>query len=125
MDSVAAIRVVSAAMAAEGRIDVSDPRMRAAIDRYWRSNLRIMAVLLAIWAIAGLGCGVLFADLLHPLRIGGFPLGFWFAQQGSIVVFVLLILVYAILLNRLDDEHHREIEAIRRSPAPGGEAGSR
>ena len=109
-------------MAAEGKIDVSDPRMRAAIDRYWQQNLRIMAVLLAIWAFVGLGCGVLFADLLHPLRLGGFPLGFWFAQQRSIVVFVLLILAYSILLNRLDDAHHREIEEIRRSTPPGREA---
>lgn len=97
-----------------GLIDVHDPRIRAAIDSYWRENLRIMAVLLAIWAAVGLGCGVLLADVLNPFRLGGFPLGFWFAQQGSIAVFVLLILVYCLLLNRLDDRHHEEIERIRR-----------
>ncbi len=97
-----------------GAIDVRDPRIRAAIDSYWRENLRIMGVLLAIWAAVGLGCGVLIADVLNHYRLGGFPLGFWFAQQGSIIVFVLLILVYSLLLNRLDDRHHREIERIQR-----------
>ena len=97
----------------DGSIDVSDPRIAAAIDRYWRKNVRIMGVLLAIWASAGLGCGVLFADTLNRFRLGGFPLGFWFAQQGSILIFVLLILVYGLLLNRLDAEHHRDLERIR------------
>ena len=84
-----------------------------------------MAVLLAIWAIAGLGCGVLFADTLNRFRLGGFPLGFWFAQQGSILIFVLLILVYGLLLNRLDAEHHRDLERIRSGDQGGqGSAGS-
>ena len=72
---------------------------------YWRKNVTIMIVLLAIWAFVGLGCGVLFADWLNQFQLGGFPLGFWFAQQGSIIVFIILILVYAILLNRLDNEY--------------------
>ena len=63
-----------------------------------------MIVLLAIWAFVGLGCGVLFADWLNQFKIGGFPLGFWFAQQGSIYVFVVLIFVYVKLMNRLDQE---------------------
>lgn len=92
--------------------DVRDPRVAAAVRRYWRSNVRVMAVLLSIWAVAGLGCGVLWADRLNAYRLGGFPLGFWFAQQGSILVFVLLILVYCLLLNRLDAAHHRELEEI-------------
>ena len=109
----------------DGSIDVSDPRIAAAIDRYWRKNVRIMVVLLAIWASAGLGCGVLFADTLNRFRLGGFPLGFWFAQQGSILVFVLLILVYGLLLNRLDAEHHRDLERIRSGEHGGQEpAGS-
>ncbi len=94
-------------------VNVRDPRVAAAIARYWRKNLRIMAVLLVVWAAAGLGCGVLFADALNRYSIGGFPLGFWFAQQGSILVFVLLILIYALLLNRLDAEHHEELEQLR------------
>ena len=96
-----------------GSIDVRDPRVVEAIDRYWRKNVRIMAVLLVVWAIAGLGCGVLFADTLNRFQLGGFPLGFWFAQQGGILVFVLLILIYGLLLNRLDAEHHRDLERIR------------
>ncbi len=101
--------------------DVHDPDVAAAIDRYWRSNLRLMAVLLAIWFVAGLGCGVLFADWLHDVRLGGFPLGFWFAQQGSIVVFVLVVLAYALGMARLDRRHHRELEEIAARRA--GEAG--
>lgn len=100
-------------MSQPDRSKAQDPRIRAAIDSYWRQNIRIMAVLLTIWAVAGLGCGVLFADTLNQFSLGGIPLGFWFAQQGSIVVFVLLILAYCLLLNRLDAAHHREIESIR------------
>jgi len=80
--------------------------------QYWRKNLKLMAWLLAIWAIAGLGCGVLFADVLNEFQMYGYPLGFWFAQQGSIMVFVLLILAYCILMNRLDQQHHRDLEAL-------------
>ena len=94
-------------------VDVRDPRVAEAIDRYWRRNVTVMAILLSIWAVAGLGCGVLFADALNRFRFGGFPLGFWFAQQGSILVFVLLVLVYGLVLNRLDARHHRELESIR------------
>ena len=96
-------------------IDVRDQPVRECIDRYWAANVRIMVVLLSIWAFFGLGCGVLFADWLNRFRISGFPLGFWFAQQGSIIVFVVLILVYALLMNRLDRRHRGEIDAIRRS----------
>ncbi len=100
-------------------IDVRDPRIAAAIQRYWRKNLRVMAACLLVWAVAGLGCGVLFADTLNQFSLGGFPLGFWFAQQGSIIVFVLLILVYGLALNRLDAEHHRELQRIRTSDSSG------
>jgi putative solute:sodium symporter small subunit len=91
------------------------PAPRPPLGRYWTQNLRLMAVLLIGWATAGLGCGVLFADRLNDsgIRLGGFPLGFWFAQQGSIIVFILLILVYAIAMNRLDARHHRDRVAAR------------
>jgi putative solute:sodium symporter small subunit len=72
---------------------------------YWRANLRLIAVLLAIWALVSLGCGVLLVEPLNQFRIGKLPLGFWFAQQGSIYVFVLLIFVYAWLMDRLDRKH--------------------
>ena len=95
-----------------------------ALKRYWRSNVLIMTVLLTIWAIVGLGCGILFADVLNQYKIGGYPLGFWFAQQGSIMTFVVLILTYCILLNRLDKRHHDELEAIEKKTgsAAGGAA---
>jgi putative solute:sodium symporter small subunit len=92
--------------------DPRDPRVNEAINRYWRRNVAIMAVLLIVWAIAGLGAGVLFADTLNAWSLGGIPLGFWFAQQGSIIVFVVLILIYAVLLNRLDRQHHEDLGAI-------------
>jgi putative solute:sodium symporter small subunit len=70
--------------------------------RYWRANVRLVALLLTIWAVVGLGAGVLFADWLNQWSLGGAPLGFWFAQQGSIFVFVVLVAVYAFVLNRWD-----------------------
>jgi putative solute:sodium symporter small subunit len=90
--------------------------IRALLDEYWKTNLRLMAILLVIWAFVSLGCGVLFADWLNQFRLPGtgFPLGFWFAQQGSIIVFVILILVYCVKMNRLDDQHHRDVERLQR-----------
>ncbi|MEM9414722.1 MAG: DUF4212 domain-containing protein [Planctomycetota bacterium] len=96
----------------------TDPAVKAALSRYWRANITIMAVLLSIWAIVGLGCGVLFADKLNTFKLGGYPLGFWFAQQGAIIVFVLVILTYCILLNRLDNKHHEELEQIKNNGTP-------
>ena len=93
-----------------------DRRERAAIDAHWRRNVWLLAGLLAVWALAGLGCGVLWAQWLNRYSLGGFPLGFWFAQQGSILVFVALILVYAVAMRRLDRRHHVELEALRGAP---------
>ena len=72
------------------------------LQQYWRTNLRYLAILLSIWFIVSYGCGILFVDQLNQIKIGGFKLGFWFAQQGAIYVFVLLIFVYIYLMNRLD-----------------------
>ncbi len=69
---------------------------------YWRRNLQYVAILLGVWFIVSFGCGVLFVDQLDQFRIGGFQLGFWFAQQGSIYVFVALIFIYVWLMARLD-----------------------
>ncbi len=96
------------------------PTVQASLKRYWRTNLKIMIALLLVWAFFGLGCGVLFADALNVYSLGGYPLGFWFAQQGSIIVFVLLILAYAVLLNKLDAKHHAEIEALKQPAEEGG-----
>ena len=95
--------------------DLHRPEVVAALRSYWRKNVMIMIVLLVIWAAAGLGCGVLWADWLNQFKLPGtgFKLGFWFAQQGSIIVFVLLILVYCVLLNRLDRKHHDELRRLR------------
>jgi putative solute:sodium symporter small subunit len=92
--------------------------MRACVEAYWRRNLLLMAVLLGVWAFVGLGCGVLLADRLNAWSLGGFPLGFWFAQQGSLVAFVVLIGVYALAMRRLDRIHHAELAALARSEAP-------
>ena len=72
------------------------------LQDYWKKNIRIVLFLLAIWFFVSYGCGILFADSLNHIKIGGFPLGFWFAQQGSIYVFVILIFVYVRLMNKLD-----------------------
>jgi len=71
---------------------------------YWRRNLSLMARLLVIWFIVSYGCGILFVDWLNQFRIGGYKLGFWFAQQGSIYVFVVLIFYYARKMAALDRE---------------------
>ena len=100
-------------------MDKGDARraLHDALDRYWRRNVAVMILLLTIWALVGLGCGILWADALNQFSLfgTGYPLGFWFAQQGSIIVFVLLILAYAIWMNRMDRLHREELEAIRDS----------
>lgn len=75
------------------------------MKNYWQKNLRILAVLLTIWFIVSFGFGILWVDELNNIKIGGFKLGFWFAQQGAIYVFVILIFVYVKLMNKLDAEH--------------------
>lgn len=69
---------------------------------YWQKNIKYVIILLIIWFVVSFGCGILFADFFNQFRIAGFKLGFWFAQQGSIIVFVLLIFIYVALMNRLD-----------------------
>lgn len=69
---------------------------------YWRRNLLYIAVLLSIWAAVSYGASILLADLLDEVKVVGFPLGFWFANQGSILTFLVLIFVYVKLMNDLD-----------------------
>jgi len=73
-------------------------------SEYWRRNLQYVGILLSIWFAVSYGAGILFVDTLNEITVPGtgFPLGFWFAQQGSIYVFVVLIFVYVFLMNRLD-----------------------
>ena len=68
----------------------------------WRRSLRLIAVLLAVWFTASLGLGVLLVEPLNRMWVGGFPLGFWFAQQGSILIFLVLLLVNAIVMDRIE-----------------------
>ncbi len=72
---------------------------------YWRANLRLLAFCLAIWALVSYGFGILFHPVLDEIRIGGYKLGFWFAQQGSIYTFLLLIFFYAWRMKAIDREY--------------------
>lgn len=73
-------------------------------NNYWKTNLKYLVVLLMIWFTVSFGFGILLADTLNQIQIAGFKLGFWFAQQGAIYVFVILIFVYIYLMNRLDQK---------------------
>lgn len=74
-------------------------------NAYWKANLKLMFKLLLVWFIVSFGFGIVLFDLLNTIQIGGYKLGFWFAQQGSIYVFVVLIFVYSRKMAKLDREH--------------------
>lgn len=76
---------------------------------YWKGNLKIVFSLLGVWFFISFVCGILLVDLLDSIRIGGFKLGFWIAQQGSIFVFVILIFIYIRLMDKLDAEYEDSI----------------
>ena len=80
-------------------------------QQYWRTNLKYLGILLSIWFLVSYGFGILLVDQLDTIHIGGFKLGFWFAQQGSIYVFVVLIFVYVRLMNRLDKRYDVDEDA--------------
>lgn len=86
----------------------ADPRL---LDAYWRRNKQVMLVLLLAWAAVSLFAGVLFADTLNQWNLPGtgYPLGFWFAQQGSVVCFVGIILIYAVVMDRIDAAYIKKI----------------
>ena len=86
--------------------------------RYWKKNVRLLVVLLAIWATVSLGFGVLLVEPLNNIVILGFPLGLWFAQQGAIYTFVFLILIYALWMDRID----KEFGVDERPAAEGGDS---
>ena len=71
----------------------------------WKQNLKYLSILLTIWFVVSFGFGILLVDELNTIRIGGFKLGFWFAQQGSIYVFVILIFIYIRIMNKLDKKY--------------------
>jgi len=74
------------------------------MQEYWKKNLKTLFILLSIWFLVSFGFGILLVEPLNTIRMGGFKLGFWFAQQGSIYSFVILIFVYVVRMNRLDRE---------------------
>lgn len=82
---------------------MSDKQTKA--TAYWKENLRYLLILLIIWFAVSYGAGIIFKDALDSIKMGGFPLGFWFAHQGSIYVFVILIFVYVRLMNKLDKKY--------------------
>lgn len=71
---------------------------------YWKANIRLVIGCLVVWLFVSYGCGIVFADALNGIRLGGYKLGFWFAQQGSIYIFVALIFFYASRMNKLDKQ---------------------
>lgn len=79
---------------------------KAAGLRYWRANNRIIIGLLIVWAVVSLGGGILFVETLNRIQFFGVPFGFWIAHQGAIYVFVVLIFLYAWLMDRLDHKYH-------------------
>ncbi len=78
---------------------------RESARSYWRENLRIITTYMVIWFAVSYGCGILFVDELDQIQFFGFPLGFWFAQQGAIYVFIGLIWAYVFSMNRLDEKY--------------------
>ena len=86
------------------RESAADPEVQARHEAYWKQNVRYVGALVVVWFVVSYGFGIVLAEPLNAFRLPGtaYPLGFWFAQQGSIYVFVALIFAYVILMNRLD-----------------------
>ncbi len=105
---------------------MEDERPSANIAAYWRANKSLIAILLVIWAVVSYGFGILLARPLAGVSIGHLPMGFWWAQQGSMVVFVILIFVYAWRMDQLDEKYDVHEDLVRRRrpgapPAAGGD----
>ena len=79
--------------------------LQKAHQAYWRRNITVLLALLVVWAVPSLLMGIVYVEQLNQFTLGGFPLGFWFAQQGSIYVFVILIFVYVNWMNKLDKKY--------------------
>ena len=83
---------------------------RRNIDQYWKKNIQIVSILLVFWFLASFGFGIIFADNLDEISFFGFKLGFWFAQQGSILIFVAIIFIYIRSMKKLDQEFKENID---------------
>ena len=75
------------------------------LKEYWKKNLKLLRALLLVWFLVSYGCGILFVDVLNNIKIGGYKLGFWFAQQGAIYTFIIIIFIYVKKMNDLDKEY--------------------
>ena len=83
---------------------------RRNIDQYWKKNIQIVSILLIFWFLASFGFGIIFANNLDEISFFGFKLGFWFAQQGSILIFVAIIFIYIRSMKKLDQEFKEDID---------------
>lgn len=83
----------------------SSEETTAAEGAYWRENVRLLVSLMAVWFVASFGCGILFRDFLDQFSLGGYPLGFWFAQQGSIYIFIALIFFYVVRMKQIERKY--------------------
>jgi len=91
----------------------NEEKILEAASWHWRKNLICVGWLLSVWFLVSYGCGILWVDALDKIQFGGFKLGFWFAQQGSMVIFVLLIAVYVWYMNRLDRALARRLRDLK------------
>lgn len=91
---------------------------------YWRENLRLVAICLGVWFAVSFGCGVLLVDVLNRVTVGGFKLGFWFAQQGSMYVFLALVFFYAARMAVIDRKHGVDEGPARAGAEPPSNSGS-
>ena len=73
--------------------------------KYWKNKIKYVGILLLVWFMVSFGAAIIFKDELDAIRVGGFKLGFWFAQQGAMYLFVIIICVYIYLMNKLDKKH--------------------
>ena len=83
---------------------------RRNIEQYWKKNIQIVSILLILWFLASFGFGIILADYLDEISFFGFKLGFWFAQQGSILIFVAIIFIYIRSMKKLDQEFNENID---------------
>ena len=92
--------------------DSSEPNSGTSRAAYWRANVKILIILVGVWFFASFGMSILAVDYLDQFSFLGFPFGFWMAQQGSIIVFLIIIAIYAILMNRVDKHHGVEEDDV-------------
>ncbi|MEM9411366.1 MAG: DUF4212 domain-containing protein [Planctomycetota bacterium] len=94
---------------------MSDSNLKAANARqkYWRTNIIVIFVLLAIWCTASCFCSILFIEELNNFKIGNLPFGFWMANQGAMLTFVVLILIYAVIMDQFDRKYKKSLEGIQ------------